>query len=198
MQASADYSGHDQGYLATAAIRHLRGEKLPKEIALPVVIVEKGNSKPWAVPVEEAEAGLEQGDPVARRCNARLWLLSSRCAASASTTAACRRSRADFTVYPREIHALVGDNAAGKSSLDQGALRRRAGRRRDPLRRPAVDPRAAPGQVPRHRDRTRTSLSPITSTSRPTSSSAGLPQRPARAVHGPAPHERRSRAASGA
>jgi D-xylose transport system ATP-binding protein len=24
---------------------------------------------------------------------------------------------ADFTVYPREIHALVGDNAAGKSSL---------------------------------------------------------------------------------
>jgi ABC-type sugar transport system ATPase subunit len=24
---------------------------------------------------------------------------------------------ADFTIYPREIHALVGDNAAGKSSL---------------------------------------------------------------------------------
>jgi ABC-type sugar transport system ATPase subunit len=24
---------------------------------------------------------------------------------------------ADFDVYPREIHALVGDNAAGKSSL---------------------------------------------------------------------------------
>src|SRR5215211_7947026 len=33
MQASADYSGHDQGYLATvAAIRHLKGERLPKEI----------------------------------------------------------------------------------------------------------------------------------------------------------------------
>ena len=54
MQASADYSGHDQGFLATqAAIRHLRGEKLPKEIALPVVIVEKANAQPWAVPVEE-------------------------------------------------------------------------------------------------------------------------------------------------
>ena len=54
MQASADYSGHDQGYLATAAaIRHLRGEKLPKDIALPVVIVEQANAKPWTVPVEE-------------------------------------------------------------------------------------------------------------------------------------------------
>ncbi|MCD6041386.1 MAG: transporter sugar-binding protein [Burkholderiales bacterium] len=54
MQATADYSGHDQGYLATvAAIRHLRGEKFPKNIALPVVIVEKGNAQPWAMPVEE-------------------------------------------------------------------------------------------------------------------------------------------------
>jgi ribose transport system substrate-binding protein len=54
MQATADYSGHDQGFLATAAaIRHLRGEKLPKEIALPVVIVEKANAQPWAMPVEE-------------------------------------------------------------------------------------------------------------------------------------------------
>jgi ribose transport system substrate-binding protein len=54
MQATADYSGHDQGYLATvAAIRHLRGEKFPKDIALPVVIVEKGNAQPWAMPVEE-------------------------------------------------------------------------------------------------------------------------------------------------
>jgi ribose transport system substrate-binding protein len=54
MQASADYSGHDQGYLATsAAIRHLRGEKLPREIALPVAIVEQANAKPWTVAVEE-------------------------------------------------------------------------------------------------------------------------------------------------
>jgi len=57
MQATADYSGHDQGFLATsAAIRHLRGEKFPKEIALPVVIVEKGNAAPWAMPVEEKPA----------------------------------------------------------------------------------------------------------------------------------------------
>ena len=54
MQASADYSGHDQGYIATAAaIRHLRGAKLPKDIALPVVIVEQANAKPWTVAVEE-------------------------------------------------------------------------------------------------------------------------------------------------
>ena len=57
MQASADYSGHDQGFLATsAAIRHLRGEKMPKDISLPVVIVEKSNAQAWAVPVEEKPA----------------------------------------------------------------------------------------------------------------------------------------------
>jgi len=54
MQASADYSGHDQGFLATsAAIRHLRGERLPKEIELPVVFVEKSNAQPWTLPVED-------------------------------------------------------------------------------------------------------------------------------------------------
>jgi len=54
MQASADFSGHDQGYLATvAAIRHLRGEKMPKDIQLPVMIVEKANAKPWTMPVED-------------------------------------------------------------------------------------------------------------------------------------------------
>jgi len=57
MQASADYSGHDQGFLATAAaIRHLRGEKMPKNIQLPVVIVQKSNAKPWTLPVEEKPA----------------------------------------------------------------------------------------------------------------------------------------------
>jgi len=57
MHASADYSGHDQGYLATAAaIRHLRGEKMPKDISLPVVIVEKSNADQWAVPVEQKPA----------------------------------------------------------------------------------------------------------------------------------------------
>ena len=56
MQATADYSGLDIVLFSAggaAAIRHLRGEKLPKEIALPVVIVEKANAQPWAMPVEE-------------------------------------------------------------------------------------------------------------------------------------------------
>jgi ribose transport system substrate-binding protein len=54
MQASADYSGHDQGFLAvSAAARHLRGEKLPKDIQLPVVIVEKANAQFWTLPVED-------------------------------------------------------------------------------------------------------------------------------------------------
>lgn len=44
MFATADYSGHDQGYLAMqASVRHLRGEKIPKEILLPVFIIDKSN-----------------------------------------------------------------------------------------------------------------------------------------------------------
>jgi len=54
MLASADFSGHDQGYLAvTAAVRYLRGEKIPKEISLPVVIVDKSNAQAWTLPVED-------------------------------------------------------------------------------------------------------------------------------------------------
>ena len=54
MQATADFSGHDHGYLATsAAIRHLRGEKMPKDIEVPVIIVEQANAKPWTLPVED-------------------------------------------------------------------------------------------------------------------------------------------------
>jgi ribose transport system substrate-binding protein len=54
MLASADYSGHDQGYLAvTAAVKHLRGERVPKEIALPVVIVDRTNVQKWQLPLEE-------------------------------------------------------------------------------------------------------------------------------------------------
>ena len=46
MFASADFSGHDQGYLAvTAAVRNLRGQAVPKEIELPVVIVDKGERR---------------------------------------------------------------------------------------------------------------------------------------------------------
>lgn len=54
MLASADFSGFDQGYLATlAAIKHLRGEKVPKKINLPVVMVTKKNAQIWVNPVEE-------------------------------------------------------------------------------------------------------------------------------------------------
>lgn len=54
MLASADFSGHDQGYLAvTAAVKHLRGKYTPKELALPVVIVDKSNVKRWTVSLED-------------------------------------------------------------------------------------------------------------------------------------------------
>ena len=44
MFATADFSGHDQAYLAMqAASRHLRGEKVPPEITLPVFIIDGGN-----------------------------------------------------------------------------------------------------------------------------------------------------------
>lgn len=54
MFATADFSGHDQAYLGvTAAVKHLRGEKVPKEILLPVVIVDKSNVSGYLKPVEE-------------------------------------------------------------------------------------------------------------------------------------------------
>jgi len=44
MFATADFSGHDQAYLAvTAAVRHLRKQSVPKEIELPIVVVDKQN-----------------------------------------------------------------------------------------------------------------------------------------------------------
>jgi ribose transport system substrate-binding protein len=53
MLATADFSGHDQGYLAVkAAVKHLRGEEVPPEIMLPVVIVTQENVDPWLEPVE--------------------------------------------------------------------------------------------------------------------------------------------------
>ena len=51
--ASADSSGHDESYLAvTAAVKHLRGEKIPSNIMLPVVIVDTSKAKTWALPLE--------------------------------------------------------------------------------------------------------------------------------------------------
>jgi len=44
MFATVDFSGHDQSYLAVqAAVRTLKGEKVPPEILLPVFIIDKGN-----------------------------------------------------------------------------------------------------------------------------------------------------------
>ena len=52
--ASADYSGHDQGYLAVKAmVKHLRGEKVPPEVILPVKIATQANIDPWLAPPEE-------------------------------------------------------------------------------------------------------------------------------------------------
>jgi ribose transport system substrate-binding protein len=57
MFASADYSGHDQAYIAvTAAAKHLRGESVPSEIILPVTIVTKDNVDPWLLTPEEKPA----------------------------------------------------------------------------------------------------------------------------------------------
>jgi ribose transport system substrate-binding protein len=55
--ATADYSGHDQGYLTTkAAIEYLHGRKIPKRIILPVVIVTKDKATGWTVPFEKRPA----------------------------------------------------------------------------------------------------------------------------------------------
>jgi len=57
MFATADYSGHDQGYLAMhAAVRQLRGEKIPKQILLPVIIIDKDNAGKVAKSPEERPA----------------------------------------------------------------------------------------------------------------------------------------------
>ena len=51
---SADYSGFDQGYLAAeAAYRILKGEKVPSELLLPVVLVDKSNAQVYNVPPEQ-------------------------------------------------------------------------------------------------------------------------------------------------
>jgi ribose transport system substrate-binding protein len=51
---TADYSGFDQGYLAgEAAYRLLKGEKIPPELLLPVVLVQKENASAWNIPLEQ-------------------------------------------------------------------------------------------------------------------------------------------------
>lgn len=54
MFASADYSLHDQAYLAVHALaKHIKGEKVPSQLILPVKIATKANIAPWLKPVEE-------------------------------------------------------------------------------------------------------------------------------------------------
>jgi ribose transport system substrate-binding protein len=54
MFATADFSGHDQSYLAvTAAVRHLRKQPVPKEIQLPIVIIDKNNVQGFMKTPEE-------------------------------------------------------------------------------------------------------------------------------------------------
>lgn len=54
MFASADYSLHDQAYLAVHALaRHIKGEKVPPKLILPVKIATKDNIAPWLKPVED-------------------------------------------------------------------------------------------------------------------------------------------------
>ncbi len=54
MLASLDYSGFTMGCLATqAALRHLRGEKVPPEIMLPATVIHAGNYQAWLRPIEQ-------------------------------------------------------------------------------------------------------------------------------------------------
>jgi len=55
--ATAEYSIHNQAYLATkAAIKFLKGEKVPKRLILPDTIVVQKNAKKWTRPFEEWES----------------------------------------------------------------------------------------------------------------------------------------------
>ena len=52
--ATMDYDGFKMGCLAAmAALRHLRGESVPREILLPAQVIHRGNYAAWLVPVEE-------------------------------------------------------------------------------------------------------------------------------------------------
>ena len=52
--ASVDFNMFKIGCIATrAALRHLRGERLPEKIMLPAAIIDRTNYKAWLVPVEQ-------------------------------------------------------------------------------------------------------------------------------------------------
>ena len=52
--ATADFNTFKMACIATqAALRHLKGEKLPEKIILPAEMIDKSNYKEWLVPVNE-------------------------------------------------------------------------------------------------------------------------------------------------
>ena len=54
--ATVDFDALKISCIATeAAIRHLRGQPVPREIMLPVQIVDAANCAPWDKPLEERE-----------------------------------------------------------------------------------------------------------------------------------------------
>jgi ribose transport system substrate-binding protein len=54
--ATVDFDAMKIACIATeAAIRHLRGERVPEEIILPVQIVDRANCAAWDKPLEERE-----------------------------------------------------------------------------------------------------------------------------------------------
>ena len=53
MLATANFDAMAMSEIATeAAARHLRGEKVPAEIILPVQVIDAGNCATWNVPFE--------------------------------------------------------------------------------------------------------------------------------------------------
>jgi ribose transport system substrate-binding protein len=54
--ATVDFDATKMGCVATeAAIRHLRGERVPADILLPVQVVDASNCAPWDRPIEQRE-----------------------------------------------------------------------------------------------------------------------------------------------
>ncbi len=52
--ATMDYDGFKMGCVAAmAALRHLRGEAVPRQIMLPAQVIHRGNHAAWLVPVEQ-------------------------------------------------------------------------------------------------------------------------------------------------
>lgn len=52
--ATMDYDGQRMGAVAAmAALRHLRGEPVPREILMPAQVVNRANHRAWLVPIED-------------------------------------------------------------------------------------------------------------------------------------------------